>query len=228
MIPLKDSTKSPVFPIVNLSIIVVTILVYLFEVSIEPEQLNQLYYTFGVIPVEVIDNFFPGLYFTPILISFITTLFIHGGWMHLIGNMLFLWVFGDNVEGKLGHFNYLLFYLLAGAMATLSHVISTPFSTLPVVGASGAVAGVLGAYIISFPKSRVLALVPIFIIFTLVEIPAVIFIAIWFLLQLFNGFVSFGGDVATVAYWSHIGGFIAGVLLIKIMAPRESKFDYYQ
>jgi len=226
LIPLRDSTKSPIFPIVNLTIIVLNIFIYFLEVSIEPYQLNQVYYAFGVVPAEVMNTIFTGASFTPVLVSFVTTMFIHGGWFHVIGNMLFLWVFGDNVEGRLGHFKYLLFYLIAGAVASLAHILSNPLSTVPVVGASGAVAGVLGAYIIAFPRSRVLALVPIFIIFTLMEIPAVIFIALWFVLQLFNGVASLGGDVNTVAYWAHVGGFITGAILIKIIAPRVTK-GYY-
>lgn len=223
MIPLRDSTKSPIFPIVNVTIIVLNIIIYFLEFSMEPYMLNQVYYAFGVIPAEVLNAIYTGAPFTPQLLSFVTAIFIHGGWLHVIGNMLFLWVFGDNVEGRLGHFKYLLFYLIVGAAATLAHILSNPYSTVPVVGASGAVAGVLGAYIVLFPHSRVLALVPIFIILTLVEIPAVIFIALWFVLQLFNSVASLGGDAISVAYWAHVGGFIAGVILIKIIAPRPPR-----
>ncbi len=226
MIPLRDSTKSPIFPIVNVTLIVLNILIYFWEISIEPYLLNQVYYAFGVVPAEVLNAIYTGAPFTPLLVNFVTAIFIHGGWFHVIGNMLFLWVFGDNVEGRLGHFKYLLFYLVVGTVASLAHILSNPFSTVPVVGASGAVAGVLGAYIILFPRSRVLALVPIFIIFTLMEIPAVVFIALWFVLQLFNGVASLGGDALTVAYWAHVGGFIMGALLIKIMAPRVNR-GYY-
>ncbi|KAF1084463.1 Rhomboid protease GluP [Sporotomaculum syntrophicum] len=226
MIPLRDSTKSPIFPIVNVTLIVLNILIYFWEISIEPYLLNQVYYAFGVVPAEVLNAIYTGAPFTPLLVNFITAIFIHGGWFHVIGNMLFLWVFGDNVEGRLGHFKYLLFYLVVGIAASLAHILSNPFSTVPVVGASGAVAGVLGAYIILFPRSRVLALVPIFIIFTFMEIPAVVFIALWFVLQLFNGVASLGGDAQTVAYWAHVGGFIMGVLLIKIVTPRVNR-GYY-
>ncbi len=228
MIPLRDSTKSQTFPIVNLTIIVLNILIYFLEVSFEPYQLNQIYYAFGLVPAEVMNTIITGSSLTPVLISFVTAMFIHGGWLHVIGNMLFLWVFGDNVEDRLGHVKYLLFYLVVGAAGSLAHIISNPFSTVPIVGASGAVAGVLGAYIIAFPRSRILALVPIFIIFTLVEIPAVIFIALWFVLQLFNGVASLGGNVNTVAYWAHVGGFVMGVILIKIMAPRVTKGYYFR
>ncbi|TYO94696.1 rhomboid family intramembrane serine protease [Desulfallas thermosapovorans] len=220
MIPLRDSVKSQSFPIVNLTIIALNVLIYLWEVSMEPYLLNQVYYTFGLVPVEALNAVFTGSSLTPVLVSFVTSTFIHGGWLHVISNMLFLWVFGDNVEDRLGHFKYLLFYLAAGFAGGLAHIISDPVSTVPVVGASGAVAGVLGAYIIAFPRSRILALVPIIIIFTLMEIPAVVFIAIWFILQLFNGVASLGGTADTVAYWAHIGGFIIGAVLIKTMSPR--------
>lgn len=220
MIPLRDSVKSQSFPIVNMTIIALNVLIYLWEVSLEPYLLNQVYYTFGLVPVEALNAVFTGASLTPVLVSFVTSTFIHGGWLHVISNMLFLWVFGDNVEDRLGHFKYLLFYLAAGIVGGMAHIISDPVSTVPVVGASGAVAGVLGAYIIAFPRSRILALVPIIIIFTLMEIPAVVFIAIWFILQLFNGVASLGGTADTVAYWAHVGGFIMGAVLIKTMAPR--------
>ncbi|AGL02704.1 rhomboid family intramembrane serine protease [Desulfoscipio gibsoniae] len=220
MIPLRDSAKSQTFPIVNLSIIVLNLLIYIWEVTLEPYRLNQIYYILGLVPAEVLNAIFTGASFTPIVVSFITAMFIHGGWLHVIGNMLFLWVFGDNVEDRLGHLKYLLFYLVAGATGSLAHILTDPTSTIPVVGASGAVAGVLGAYIIAFPRSRILALVPIIIIFTLMEIPAVVFIALWFILQMFNGVASLGGAANTVAYWAHIGGFLMGIVLIKTMAPR--------
>lgn len=223
MIPLRDSVKSRSFPIVNLTLIILNVLVYLWELSFEPYQLNQIYYAFGVIPAEFLNAIFTGANFTPVLFSFITAMFIHGGWIHIIGNMLFLWVFGDNVEDRLGHWKYLIFYLIAGVVGSLVHIMTNPTSTVPVVGASGAVAGVLGAYIIAFPRSRILALVPIFIIFTLLEIPAVIFIALWFGIQLFNGVASLGGLANPVAYWAHIGGFIMGAIMIKTMAPRIIK-----
>ncbi|WP_347488157.1 rhomboid family intramembrane serine protease [Desulfoscipio sp. XC116] len=227
MIPLRDSVKSRTFPIVNITIIVLNLLVYLREVTIEPYRLNQAFYAFGLVPAEVLNTVFTGAPLTPVLVSFVTSMFIHGGWLHVIGNMLFLWVFGDNIEDRLGHLKYLLFYLAVGVVGGLAHIISNPVSTVPVVGASGAVAGVLGAYIIAFPRSRILALVPILIIFTLMEIPAVVFIALWFVLQLFNGVASLGGAANTVAYWAHIGGFVMGAILIKTMAPRIVK-GYYR
>ncbi|MBF7082187.1 rhomboid family intramembrane serine protease [Desulfallas sp. Bu1-1] len=227
MIPLRDSARSRTFPVVNLAIIILNLVIYFKEVTVEPYRLNQIFYTYGLIPADVLNTIFTGAPLTPVLINFITATFIHGGWVHVIGNMLFLWVFGDNVEDRLGHFKYLLFYLLAGIAGGVVHVITNPASTIPVVGASGAVAGVLGAYIIAFPRSRILALVPIIIIFTLMEIPAVIFIALWFFIQLFNGVASLGGAANPVAWWAHVGGFLMGMLLIKMMAPRVVR-GYYR
>jgi membrane associated rhomboid family serine protease len=227
LIPLRDSARSRTFPVVNLTIIILNLVIYFKEVTVEPYRLNQIFYTYGLIPADVLNTIFTGAPLTPVLINFITATFIHGGWVHVIGNMLFLWVFGDNVEDRLGHFKYLLFYLLAGIAGGVVHVITNPASTIPVVGASGAVAGVLGAYIIAFPRSRILALVPIIIIFTLMEIPAVIFIALWFFIQLFNGVASLGGAANPVAWWAHVGGFLMGMLLIKMMAPRVVR-GYYR
>jgi len=223
LIPLRDSAKSSTFPFVNIAIIVLNLVIYVNEVLMEPFELNQFFYTYGLIPAEVSNTFYTGAAVTPLLVSFITATFVHGGWFHVLGNMLFLWVFGDNVEDRLGHAKYLLFYLLAGMAGGAAHIMTNPASTVPVIGASGAVAGVLGAYIIAFPRSRILALVPLFVIFFLAEIPAIVFIAIWFVLQLFNGVASLGGTATTVAYWAHIGGFVIGALLIKILAQRRER-----
>jgi len=228
LIPLRDSAKSKSFPAVNLAIIALNLFIYFKEVTVEPYRLNQIYYTFGLIPADVLNTVFTGAPLTPVLDNFITAMFIHGGWVHVLGNMLFLWVFGDNIEDRLGRWRYLLFYLAAGAAASLTHIMFNPTSTIPVIGASGAVAGVLGAYMITFPRSRILALVPIFIVFTLMEIPAVIFIALWFVIQLFNGVASLGGTANPVAWWAHVGGFLAGALLIKLIAPRRVKRYYYR
>jgi rhomboid family protein len=146
-------------------------------------------------------------------------MFLHGGWLHLGGNMLYLWIFGDNIEDRLGHGRYLLFYLLCGGFATFAHALMNPASTIPSIGASGAIAGVLGAYLILFPRARVLTIIPIFIFFTIREIPALIVLGLWFVLQLFIGFASLGmpSDAGGVAYFAHIGGFAAGIVLIALL-----------
>ena len=167
------------------------------------------------------------------LSSVITSMFLHGGWMHLIGNMWFLWVYGDNVEDALGHGKYLLFYLLCGVAAAAAQYVVYPDSRVPTLGASGAIAGVMGAYLIKFPHSRILTLIPIFFFFTTLELPAVLILVYWFVLQFFSGFGSIGYSQVSqggVAWFAHIGGFIAGMILIKTMGTKErysSRRDLY-
>lgn len=203
----------------NWILIALNLYVFIREVMLPPRQLNEVFYTLGVIPASVTQLLLNGSDMVYVIITFFTAMFLHGGWTHMLGNMLFLWVFGDNVEDRLGHFKYFLFYLATGIFGSIAHIISNPFSEVPIIGASGAIAGVLGAYFVTFPRARVLTLLPIIIFFTIVEIPAVIFLAFWFVLQLFNGTASLGGAVNPVAWWAHVGGFLSGIALIKIMAP---------
>ena len=159
-------------------------------------------------------------------ITVFTSMFMHGGWLHLGGNMLYLWIFGDNIEDRLGHLKYVLFYLASGVIATLAHAVFNPGSRIPSVGASGAIAGVLGAYILLFPRARVTTLIPIFMFITVREIPAVFLLGVWFVLQLFTGAATMGGDVADtggVAYFAHIGGFVAGMALVSLMGGRRPR-----
>jgi len=219
VIPLRDSVRPRTTPFVNWILIALNLYVFIREVMLPPRQLNEVFYTLGVIPASVTQLLLNGSDMVYVIITFFTAMFLHGGWTHMLGNMLFLWVFGDNVEDRLGHFKYFLFYLATGIFGSIAHIISNPFSEVPIIGASGAIAGVLGAYFVTFPRARVLTLLPIIIFFTIVEIPAVIFLAFWFVLQLFNGTASLGGAVNPVAWWAHVGGFLSGIALIKIMAP---------
>ena len=219
MIPLRDSVRPRTTPFVNWIIIALNLYIFIREVMLPPGQLNEVYYTLGVIPASVTQLFLDGSAMGTVIITFFTAMFLHGGWMHVLGNMLFLWVFGDNVEDRLGHFKFLLFYLATGIVGAIAHIMSDPFSEVPIIGASGAIAGVLGAYFVTFPRARVLTLLPIIIFFTIVEIPAVVFLAFWFVLQLFNGTASLGGSANPVAWWAHVGGFLSGIVLIKILAP---------
>jgi len=226
MIPLRDSARSRTFPYVTVVIILINFLVFFFELSLERFQVNQFYYVFGVVPAETLNAIFTGAPLEPVIIPFFTAMFIHGGWLHILGNMWYLWIFGDNIEDRLGHFRYLLFYLGLGIVASIVHMMDNSGSTAPVVGASGALAGVLGAYFIVYPRSRILSLIPIFIFFTVLEVPAIIFIGIWFLIQLFNT-LSMGGAATSVAWWAHLGGFVAGAVLIKLVDPgvRQHNFN---
>lgn len=224
MIPLRDSVRPQKTPFVNWILIAINLYVFIREIMLPQDMLNEVFYTLGVIPANVLHLFFSGSALDPAMITFVTAMFLHGGWMHVLSNMLFLWVFGDNVEDRLGHFRYLLFYLGVGIVGSIAHVLANPYSEVPIIGASGAVAGILGGYFVTFPRAKVLALIPIIFFFTLAEIPAVIFLALWFVLQIFNGAASLGGAADAVAWWAHIGGFLAGVILIKLGAPRRTSW----
>ncbi|MGQ9512465.1 rhomboid family intramembrane serine protease [Thermodesulfitimonas sp.] len=215
MIPLRDTIRSRAFPVVTVALIAANILIFLHEASLSEVELQMLARTYGVVPARDL----PALIYHPLslgtYIPFLTAMFLHGGWFHVLGNMLYLWVFGDNVEDAMGRGRFLLFYLLAGFAGSLAHVLANPGTTVPTIGASGAVAGVLGAYFVSFPRSRVLSLVPIFFFITLVELPAVLFLFLWFAMQLLNGVASLAIPGQTVAWWAHIGGFLSGAVLVK-------------
>ncbi|MCS6951768.1 MAG: rhomboid family intramembrane serine protease [Bryobacterales bacterium] len=212
MIPLRDSQPSYTTPVVTLSLIVVNVLAFLYEISLDPFSLNHFIATYGVIP-DRLDPF-----------TLLTSMFLHGGWMHLIGNMWFLWIYGDNVEDILGRGKFLLFYLLSGIAAGLVHVAFNPYSRVPTIGASGAIAGVMGAYMVKFPRSRIITLVPIFVFLTTVEVPASIILLYWFVIQFFSGLGTIGESHLSqggVAWFAHVGGFVAGAILIKLFRTRE-------
>lgn len=228
MIPIRDSVRPRRRPVVNWTIIAINLLVFFYGLGLSGQQLEDVYFHYGVIPSEVFHLIQTGAPLEPLFLPFLSAMFLHGGWFHVIGNMWYLWIFGDNVEDRLGHFRYLLFYLVAGIIGSIAHILTNPTSPVPVIGASGAIAGVLGGYLISFPRSRVLALVPVFFFFTLMEVPAVIYLALWFVLQLFNGTLSLGGVANPVAWWAHIGGFVSGMVLIKLMAPRRVRYDSFR
>jgi membrane associated rhomboid family serine protease len=238
MIPLKDTIPHRHTPFITYLLIITNVLIFLFERSLNPYYLKQLVYTFGLVPARYshpewasffglhIDNYWP----------FFTCIFLHGGWFHIISNMWSLWLFGDNVEDKFGHFGFLVFYIICGLIASFVHYFFNINSIVPVIGASGAIAGVMGAYFVMFPRSRILTLIPIFFIPFFIEIPAVIFLGFWFLSQLFSGtFMLFAASQASgIAWWAHIGGFVAGIILHKIFKkdnrdyfPDEYYYKYY-
>jgi len=161
---------------------------------------------------------------TPVLLTLFTSMFMHAGWLHIGGNMLFLYIFGDNVEDRLGHFIYLIFYLFCGVVASLAQMFIDPTSTIPSLGASGAIAGVLASYLVLFPWAKVKSVIFIFIFFTIVTVPAIILIGVWFLLQLFDGIATLGNtqqNMGGVAYMAHVGGFVAGLLITLLIRPRQ-------
>jgi len=223
MIPLRDTIPSRRFPIVNTALIGLNVLVFLFESILTPEQLDRFIWLWGLVPAD----FWHGEGLARWL-SLFTSMFMHGGWWHLISNMLALYIFGDNVEDCLGYFRYLLFYLFGGLAASAAHLVAYSDSPVPTVGASGAIAGVLGAYLVLYPRARVVTLVPIFYFIRIVEIPALIYLGFWFLSQLFNGLFALAAaaDVIQsggVAWWAHIGGFVFGLAVIKLICPRPPR-----
>ncbi len=218
MIPIRDRNPSGTFPLVTVSIIFINVVVFIIQLSAGP-RLDALLFQFGVVPIKVIySSEIPGSTFANTYFPFLSYMFLHGGFVHLIGNMWYLWIFGDNIEETLGRFRFILFYLLCGIGSAMVHIYLNSQSGIPCVGASGAIAGVLGAYMVTFPRARVLVIIPLFIIWEIIELPAVFVLGFWFLIQFFSGAAAIskvqgGGGVA---WWAHIGGFILGIILIKI------------
>ncbi len=220
MIPIQDIAPRRTFPIVTLGLILLNVLIFLFELWL-PEPLREaLVFHLGVVPARYTDPEFARFHSYPLLtfLAPLTAMFLHGGWIHLIGNMWTLWIFGDNVEDRLGHKRFFFFYILCGLIATLAHVFMHPESRIPVIGASGAISGVLGAYYAMFPFARVIVMVPIFIFPFFFEVPAILYIAYWYFVQLFSGTLSIvhGQVVGGVAWWAHVGGFVAGLILHRV------------
>lgn len=212
MIPLRDSLPSYSKPYVTIAIIAANAFVFLFQLTLDEFSLNSFLSTYGMIPNRLHAS------------SLVTSMFLHGGWLHLIGNMWFLWIFGDNVEDILGHAKYLLFYLLCGAAAALVQVAINMDSPVTTIGASGAIAGVMGAYLVKFPRSRIVTLVFVVFFLTTIEIPAGLMLIYWFVLQFFSGVGSIASSHLSqggVAWFAHVGGFLAGILLIFVLRPGE-------
>lgn len=223
---MKDDIPSQRFPFVTYAIIAANAVVFMFEATMHPQQLRSFFEVVAVVPAEY-TAFLRGepVPLLKLMLAPFASMFLHGGWAHLLGNMWFLYLFGDNVEDEMGHFRFLLFYLLSGLAATFAHIFVNPFSSIPIVGASGAISGVVGAYLLMFPTARVLTLVPIFFfVVDLVVLPAVLFIGLWFLFQFWSGLLSLAvPHLGGVAWWAHIGGFIAGVILTPIMRERKRR-----
>jgi membrane associated rhomboid family serine protease len=216
MFPLYDTVRSHKFPLINLTLIAANILAFLYEIRMDETTLKAFILTWGLIPSDFVSD--P----SSAWINILTSMFLHGGWLHIINNMWVLFIFGDNIEARLGGIRYLIFYLLAGAAAGLLQTFVLPSNNVPMIGASGAVAGVLGAYLILYPRSRVASLVPILFVFTLIEIPAFLFLLFWFVLQLYSGlFAIQGGGGSGIAWWAHIGGFIFGVVMVSFFAIKR-------
>ena len=220
MIPIRDTIPSRSVPAVTWSLIAANVIVFLFELTLDREELEALFHLFGVVPARFthpawasrlglpVDDYWP----------FLTSMFLHDGWLHVIGNMWALWIFGDNVEERMGRLRFLLFYLLTGLAAGLVHWFTNAQSILPTVGASGAIAGVLGAYFVLFPFARIIVLIPVFFFPFFFEVPAVTYLFVWFASQVFGGALAALGpqDVGGIAWWAHLGGFGAGVVVHRL------------
>lgn len=241
MFPIRDNIPASTRPVMNYTIIAVTVLVFFVQLAMGGGG-EALVDQFGMIPDRVThpherlvisEPYIESTPMGPVLrenkhvieptafpaiLTLLTCIFLHGGWLHIIGNMWFLYIFGDNVEDRLGHAGYLIFYLLCGSAASLAQLLVSPQSILPTIGASGAIAGVMGAYFLLYPHARVLAFIPIFILFYLFPIPAPIFIGIWFAIQFIEGTMSIGAIAdGGVAWWAHVGGFIVGYLIVRML-----------
>jgi membrane associated rhomboid family serine protease len=230
MLPIRDTIRSNNFPIMNWILIGLNTLVFLFEVSLAPSGLNRLIQNFGIVPARFDFSNLGLLLNEPrVLLTLLTHMFLHGGWFHFLSNIWVLHIFGDNVEDRMGAGRFLLFYLLSGLVAAFSQILFSPGSSVPAIGASGAIAGVLGAYFLMYPGARVTTLILIFIFPWFVELPAVIFLGFWFVSQLFYGIASLGLPAAAsmggVAWFAHIGGFVFGMLFYKLFISR-SPFSY--
>jgi len=221
MIPLKDENPTHSFPIVTSGLIAVNLLVFLWQISLGAAG-ETLLLQMALVPAEVTQGFSLGS-----LRAILTSMFMHAGLTHLLGNLLYLWIFGDNVEDALGHFRYLLFYLAGGLAASLTHVFLYPTSLIPTVGASGAIAAVLGAYLLLFPHRRVVTLIPLGFFLQIARLPAVLVLGGWFLLQLFEGTLALGmAELGGVAFWAHIGGFVFGMLLGPLLRQHRQPKVY--
>ena len=239
MIPFRDRNPSGSVPVVTIGLILVNVAVFLVELG-QGENLKGFIDNYGLTPTRIFAGVTgraperdglagpPPRHTIPAALTLFTSMFLHGGWMHLIGNMWYLWIFGDNVEGRMGHFRYLVFYLLCGLGAGTAQLLSNPAASLPTIGASGAVAGVLGAYLLAFPWARVQTLVFLFIFITVVEMPAMVLLGFWFLIQFFSGMGSLRmRHAGGVAWWAHVGGFVLGIFLLRVFQkPRGQRRGY--
>ncbi len=221
MIPIHDDNPTTIRPIVTVGLIGINVLIFLWELTLPPAGLEATFYSLGVIPAVLLGHaeLPPALALIPAEATILTSMFLHGGWMHLIGNMLYLWIFGNNIEDACGHGRFLLFYLACGVAAALAQTWSNPASELPMVGASGAIGGVLGAYLLLHPRARVLVLIPIFFYMHVARVPALVVLGLWFVIQFVQS-AAVPTDGGGVAYWAHIGGFVAGAVLILFIRRR--------
>lgn len=233
MVPLRDDNPTQITPYVTYGLIAANIVVFLYELSLNSQLLNGFFHNWAVVPNELTAslNGAPTSQLVPEWLTLVTSQFLHGGFLHVAGNMLFLWIFGNNVEDRLGHVKYLIFYIACGVLASLTQWYFSAGSSIPSLGASGAIAGVMGAYILRFPQAEVLTLLPLGILITTVRIPAFFFLGFWFVQQAFYGFASLeapaniGMEGGGIAYWAHAGGFVFGAILGPLLGLFSSNTE---
>ena len=224
MIPFKDDNPTTIFPIVTIGLIAVNTIIFILQIFY-PSDPRQIVFAYGAIPnylltFKAVQPIHPAL-------TVFTSMFMHGGFFHLAGNMLYLWIFGNNIEDKLGHVRFIIFYILSGIVAAYSHAITEPSSMLPMIGASGAVSGILGAYLLLFPHAKVYTLIFFGFFMRVVQLPAIFVIGFWIIIQFINGILSKGlANHGGVAWFAHIGGFVFGILMIKIFSGFKRRWHY--
>ena len=222
MIPIRDDNPTTITPVVTVGLIVVNVLAFIYQLSLGRDG-GAFVRVFGAVPSALFGG--ESLSPVPPMLTLATSMFLHGGVMHIGGNMLYLWIFGNNIEDVMGHGRFILFYLLCGVAAAYAHAVTAPDSLVPMIGASGAISGVLGAYLLLFPRARVLTLIPFGIVMHMEYIPAAWLLGLWILLQFFNGTLSLGGGGGGVAWFAHVGGFLAGMALIHAFVRRRPRRD---
>ncbi len=222
MIPLHDDNPTTIQPVVTIALIAACTLVFLWQLTLGPRTGQALVFALGMIPAVLFDQarLPPELQLVPTQMTVLTSMFLHGGWMHLLGNMLYLWIFGNNVEDSMGHGRFIVFYLLSGISAALVQALFNPLSEIPMIGASGAISGILGAYLLLYPHARVLVLVPLGFFITTLYLPASLVLAFWFLIQLISSAATDGAN-GGVAFFAHVGGFVAGMAMLPLFKYRH-------
>ena len=226
MIPLRDNIPSYRTPVVTVGLIAVNILVYLNQLTLPPRAAVGFVHLYGLIPLEISSGDLLVPHPVPLYATPFTSMFVHGGLFHLGGNMLYLWIFGDNVEDRMGRLKFLVFYLLSGLAAAAAQIWADPASKIPMIGASGAISGVLGAYLFLFPHARVLTLIPLGFFYRLVEIPALFVLGFWIIVQVLNGVLTLGLQVGGVAWFAHVGGFVAGLAMVIPLTGGRSRLHW--
>ena len=227
MIPLHDDNPTQINPIVTIALIVACSLVFLYQTSLPEPVGEEFVFHYGAIPAAIFghEKALPDIAVGfPASLALLTSMFLHGGWMHLIGNMLYLWIFGNNIEDVMGHVKFVMFYVVCGIIAAMSHALTDPASGIPMVGASGAISGVLGAYLLLFPRAQVLVVIPLGIFMRTMYVPAGFVLGFWFVLQLLSGGMSLGQGGGGVAFFAHVGGFVAGMALIGVFKDPHVRF----